>query len=105
MSDHDQNRQWHYRDVLLGYCFVVFGVITGLNTQTTFLNFGWLGWGGASFYFFATDLSLNNIQMWYYLAGIIFLVIHAVFMGFFLYSYMHEKINVATRKRSILEMF
>jgi len=91
---------------LLGYFLVIFGMIGGLSTQTALQTLSWAGSGSHTIPSIIGNFSfLYNIELWYFLAGIIFIVPLPVFLGWFVYSYVQKKINVNSRLRLILEFF
>jgi len=95
----------NHRSVLLAYFFVIFGIIGGLNTQTAIQTLSWGGSGTGTFSSIYEDPSFDNIEVWYFLAGIIFFVPLPIFIGLFVYYYFRTQINVASKKRFILEFF
>ena len=93
------------QNFLLAYYFLIFGIIGGLNTQTAFQTLSWAGSGSLTVPSIIGNFSFNNIELWYFLAGIIFIIPLPIFLGLFVYFYVQNKIYVNSKLRLILEFF
>jgi len=91
--------------VLLAYYFVMFGILAGLNMQTALQDFSWGGSGSQNFQSIWNNPTLDNIEVWYMLAGVVFLVQIPVFVGLFVFYYLLSPIVIQNKKRLILEFF
>lgn len=93
------------RILLLAYYFVMFGILAGLNIQTGLQDNSWGGSGSNNLATILDNPSMDNIEVWYMFAGIIFLIPIPVFVGLFVYYYHPSRINVQNKRRIILEFF
>jgi len=92
--------------ILLAYFFVIFGIVGGINTNTALQTYSWVFSGtNAPTSIFLEEPNLDNIEVWYFLTGLIFFIFFPPFVGWFVYDYFRTQIKLTSIKRSILEFF